>query len=85
MNTDDIWLELGEFGYAQKIYDKSPDYIYILKRLLDKEAEKEGVVLNIETIPFDPSWPTPEPGITVYVYLVHNHTVQYSPWSPEAQ
>ena len=71
MNTDAIWLRLGEYGWHHKAYIQSYSYADIVKLrdILQQEAIEEGVKLRCEI--YTGGMFTSDTNITMYVYLVH--------------
>ena len=71
MNTDDIWLRLGEYGWYHKSFNISCSYADIVKLrdILQQEAIEEGVKLRCEI--YTGGMFTSDTNITMYVYLVH--------------
>lgn len=71
MNTDDIWLRLGEHGWYHKSFNISCSYADVLKLrdILQQEAIEEGVKLRYEI--YNNGMFTSDTNITMYVYLVY--------------
>ena len=71
MNTDAIWLALGECGWCRKTFNMAHSYADVLKLrdILQQEAREEGVKLRCEI--YTGGMLTSDTNITMYVWLVH--------------
>ena len=71
MNTDAIWLTLGDCGLYHKTFNMSYSYADVLKLrdILQQEAREEGVMLKCEI--YTGGMFTSDTNITMYVWLVH--------------
>ena len=73
MNTNAIWLTLGECGWYHKTFNIVYSYtdVLTLRDILQQEAREEGVILKCEI--YTGGMFTSDTNITMYVWLVHNH------------